>query len=168
MFFVYGTLKNEPALRACGTYLGPARVRGTLHDVGGAFPALVAGDGVVHGVLWEPRPAERRWAYRTLDRREGEGRIYLRRPVQLLDGGVAEAYVWNQPVDDLPVIQDGVWRGGRRVRARKPVRALPVRSKASPVRVSWHCDHCGLRFDKQADRLDHMAILHGAHERVAA
>lgn len=56
------------------------------------------------------------------------------------------------------------------VLAVKPARVtrLPVRRrKAQPVSVSWHCPDCGMHFDKQVDREDHIAILHG-RRKVAA
>jgi len=61
------------------------------------------------------------------------------------------------------------WGMPRASRSRTPVPkprprgqlALPVGGKASPVRVSWLCPTCGIKFDKQQDREDHVFWLHG-------
>lgn len=66
-------------------------------------------------------------------------------------------------------------------RGRKPVKMTPVpkqrkrkagqptlpselratRSRKAPVKVSWLCPTCGLRFDKSEDREDHIYWIHG-------
>src|SRR6185437_35083 len=48
----------------------------------------------------------------------------------------------------------------RRKRASRPVRA-PRPTFGPGVRVSWICPHCGIRFDKEQDKIDHVEILHG-------
>ena len=112
-FFFYGTLldgSDNPVARdihALLSPLGPAGVRGALHavpDTNGWFPALLPGDGLAQGRLYETRPhfspadLGRMDAYEDFDPARPEASLYLRREVELSDGGTAQAYLFNQPL----------------------------------------------------------------------
>lgn len=91
--FVYGTLRRgggaEGLLRGFER-LGPAQVRGTLHDVEGRFPALVPeGEGAVRGEVWAG-PEE---ALARLDAYEGVGEGLFRRVRLEAAGKACWAYV---------------------------------------------------------------------------
>lgn len=106
-------------------------IRGVLHDAGhAAFPALVEGDGVVHGEVWEaPTEAHLRAALTVTDAIEGyrEGgahNLYDRIEVPLLaveqqradyaliePGVTVLTYRWGDSARSLgPVIPSGDWR----------------------------------------------------------
>ena len=106
--FVYGTLMtggwNHQALCADALSVEPATARGTLYLLPAGFPAMVEGDGTVHGeAMTFPDLAAK---LIELDRLEGyrpgcPGRsLYLRRVVEvcLVRSGVvvpAWCYVWR-------------------------------------------------------------------------
>lgn len=118
-FFFYGTLMascRNPDLwwldgKVCE--VGPAHVRGSLHAVPdplGWYPALLPGDSLVRGVLFETAgdftaaDLAALDAYEDYDPVDCPGSLYRRAAVAVTpDGcgeGLAEAYLFNQP---LPV-----------------------------------------------------------------
>jgi gamma-glutamylcyclotransferase (GGCT)/AIG2-like uncharacterized protein YtfP len=111
--FFYGVLIAEiapPPVQRLLAGIGPARpatVRGLLYavdDPKGAHPAMVAGDGVVKGMLYEAGSVD----LAGLDAFEGEN--YARCPIVTLCDGEpveAEAYLWVAPVEQLDTIPDG-------------------------------------------------------------
>ena len=120
LLFVYGSLRAA-AGHAMGAWLreravacGAATVVGRLHAVGW-YPALVAGEGVVHGELYRLRCPDETLA--ALDAYEGISggaddeyrRVLL--PVQPAAGAVvpAWAYLWCRPVAGLAAVPSGDW-----------------------------------------------------------
>lgn len=116
-FFFYGTLmagSDNPMARlveAALHPLGPARARGVLHavpDPRGWYPALLPGEGMVEGRLYEGNLAAADLA--RLDRYEDydpvgpEASLYLRRPMIVTPSDeepcLAEAYLFNQPLPE--------------------------------------------------------------------
>jgi gamma-glutamylcyclotransferase (GGCT)/AIG2-like uncharacterized protein YtfP len=123
LLFVYGTLMrgfDHPMARllsANADFLGEARCQGRLHLIK-HYPGLLLSDDpadIVHGELFRLR--ERDALLRELDMYEacGEGFAapteYVRQTldVTLADGGSREAwtYIYNWPVDGLPLIAAG-------------------------------------------------------------
>ena len=119
-FFFYGTLldgSDNPvaqAIHALLKPLGPATVRGALHaipDALGWFPALVAGDGLVHGKVYAARPGfsaadlASMDGYEDFDPANPAASLYLRQELELTGGGTAQAYVWNRalPAGAVPI-----------------------------------------------------------------
>lgn len=128
ILFVYGTLmpgggihyRIERHVRQAR----PATVEGVLVDLG-AFPALLPGDGVVHGVLLDIEPEGLRIADQIEGHRPNERACFYRRrdiEIHLDAGGIVMGwtYVFARPesVADRPRLlvgeQDGVpiyaWR----------------------------------------------------------
>lgn len=116
----YGTLleglpakPGRPRFEVHGRYGGPCLIAGELYDAG-PFPALVAGDDLVRGQLWQPRdPA----AIALLDEWEDcdpadpAASTFLRVAVKLIEPRLrAWTYRYNRPVDGLPRIESGDWR----------------------------------------------------------
>jgi gamma-glutamylcyclotransferase (GGCT)/AIG2-like uncharacterized protein YtfP len=116
LFFVYGTLKVG------GYYAGSFdKVRKSVHkavaenkslfSVHGNFPAMVPGEGQVHGEVHEYDDVAS--VILAMDRIEGEGSLYARRRglVTLEDGREVEAnyYEFLHPTDKLEKIENGVW-----------------------------------------------------------
>ncbi len=112
-FFFYGTLldgSDNPVawdIHALLSPLGPAAVRGALHavpDAQGWFPALLPGGALVQGRLYEarahftPDDLARMDAYEDFDPDRQETSLYVRRESSLEDGGMAQAYLFNQPL----------------------------------------------------------------------
>jgi len=116
-FFFYGTLmadSDNPVakfvhgkLRA----LGPAQVRGVLHgvpDPDGWYPALLPGEGIAKGLLYEAGDSftaadlARLDAYEDYDPARPGTSLYIREPLVVTgpDGadGLAEAYRFAQPL----------------------------------------------------------------------
>ena len=109
-FFFYGTLSegmDNPVIAAIRPKLGRARaatVAGKLYAIperDGWYPALMAGDGVVEGFLYETGPAFGTEDLALLDRYEAfdpadpEACEYVREPIAVRAGdweGTAEAY----------------------------------------------------------------------------
>lgn len=128
--FVYGTLMRATA-SACGqaqrarlhagaVWLGPATVRGRLHDLG-AYPGLAAGDDagdVVHGELLrlDTPAAVLPWldAYEGIVAGAPDNEYERVRVEARLAGGetvTAWVYVCRRDVSALPRIAGGRWRG---------------------------------------------------------
>ena len=119
-FFFYGTLldgSDNPVAQSIHALLtpeGPAAVRGRLHaipDGAGWFPALLPGDGLVHGRTFRASASfadadlARMDAYEDFDPAAPDRSLYLRRELELAGGGVAQAYRFNQPLPEgsLPI-----------------------------------------------------------------
>lgn len=136
LLFFYGTLMSTDSrghvLRDRDTNVGvidlavpvaKGTIRGDLFDVGW-FPAVVNGDGEVHGEVWEaPSEAHLRAALGVTDQiegyREGDPRsLYLRVEVPLLTvndnrraqpGDTVTTYLWNGSTARLTPMPDGRW-----------------------------------------------------------
>jgi gamma-glutamylcyclotransferase (GGCT)/AIG2-like uncharacterized protein YtfP len=122
--FVYGTLKrgqlNSPLLAPYARAVEPARTRGQLYDLG-LYPALVAGEGTVHGELVRLDAADLAGVLTLLDRLEGyrpgapATSMYLRRVIDArAASGASErahAYFYNRDHAALPRIAGGEWPG---------------------------------------------------------
>lgn len=115
--FFYGTLLDGSdnamarAVHRLVTPIGPATVRGSLFavpDAQGWFPALIAGEGLVHGGLYEatsaltPGELSRLDAYEEYDPRDPAGSLYLRQTREVTDAAgaqiSADLYLYNWPL----------------------------------------------------------------------
>jgi len=125
-FAVYGLLRKgasgfaEFGLARAFRPLGPCRIPGVIHDLGG-YPGLVAGQGEVIGELFEVTDVSviaRLDAFEDYDPHKPEGSRYLRRRIRLLSPD-AEAWVsvWNRPVSGFARVESGDWLewAGRKV-----------------------------------------------------
>ncbi|MFM1903826.1 MAG: hypothetical protein RLZZ440_1726 [Planctomycetota bacterium] len=120
LLFVYGTLRptlaqGEPADLIRGLpRLGPATVRGSLHDLGG-YPGFVAGDGIVHGELLAVDSAARLSEIDAYEECGGPAPLYVRELVLATrpDGSLVEAWVYRfiRPVAGAPLIPGGDYAG---------------------------------------------------------
>lgn len=128
-FFFYGTLvagSGTAASRAIHRHLEPGRpgiARGTLHavrDETGWYPALLPGDGVVHGMV-HAAPADvpaadlaALDAYEQYWPDDPARSEYLRRPIVVEVAGeviAADAYLYNAPLPvDARLVPDGDFR----------------------------------------------------------
>lgn len=111
--FFYGVLLEEVAqgsVRELLKGIGPgkhATARGKLYavnELGGSFPAMVAGDGVVEGMLHEAADVD----LAALD--AFEGREFRRTTIAVEVGGEsceAQAYLWRGGVEALEPIGHG-------------------------------------------------------------
>ncbi len=115
-FFFYGTLVAGSGGRLARSVhaklrpLGPASAEGRLYgipDPDGWYPALLPGDGVVWGWLYDAGPSFSEDDLAALDRYEEfdpaapGASLYLRAPLTVTAGGariIAEAYAFNQPL----------------------------------------------------------------------
>ena len=119
-FFFYGTLQAgnlNPAIAAIHARLipqGPARITGALVAVSDQdcwFPALVPGDGEVHGTVYAAGPDFTAEDLAALDRYEEfdpaapEASWYLREPRLLTNGEPVTVYRMNgvPPADAQPI-----------------------------------------------------------------
>ncbi len=115
--------------------IAPARVRGMLHsipDPDGWYPALaLGGSGEALGMVYEAQPhftpadLARIDAYEDFDPAWPDASLYLRREVELLGGGSAQAYVWNRALPDgaRPIVH-GDFRRWLTEEGLEPFRAL--------------------------------------------
>ncbi|MCW1401758.1 gamma-glutamylcyclotransferase [Novosphingobium sp. MW5] len=126
-FFFYGTLldgSDNPVAREVHRLLEPmgeAEAAGVLYaipDEAGWFPALVAGQGAVHGRLYVPRAGfdaadlARLDAYEDFDPADLAGSLYVREEIGLESGGRAQVYRFNQPLPEgAQPIPGGDFRG---------------------------------------------------------
>lgn len=95
LLFVYGSLKRGGAHHA---ELGDAAAKGACRTAAryslvvlGGYPALCAGDKAITGELYLVNELQ----LAALDRFEGQD--YLRRPIELSDARIVEAYVLAEP-----------------------------------------------------------------------
>jgi len=111
--FVYGTLKRGGSrhwILDGFPFLGRAKAKGfVLYDLG-PYPAMVYGDGVVYGEVYEVSDE----AIKALDWVEGVPVLYRRELIEVvLENGLplkAWAYIYNGNVKGYPRIEDGEWR----------------------------------------------------------
>lgn len=95
-------------------FLGEARCRGTLYDLG-EYPGMtLEGNGRVQGELYRVLDDE---AIPLMDRHEGyypesrQGSTYVRRLEEMIDRDLmAWVYVYNGPTEGYEVIESGSWR----------------------------------------------------------
>lgn len=132
-FFVYGTLKqgqsNAYLLAPFVASVETATVNGRLYDVG-EFPALIEGQGRVHGQLVTLDDGSWAQVLAIVDRLEGfieddpDSSMYIRRLVtaRTADKSVkAYAYFYNRrhpamlPIDRLQYLEEGHWNGPRMI-----------------------------------------------------
>ena len=108
--FFYGILQGDVAqgpVRDLLAGIGPGRpatARGDLYAVrseAGAYPAMVAGEGEVRGMLHEAGSVD----LAALD--VFEGAEYRRADIEVNGGETAQAYLWTGPVDGLEPIGHG-------------------------------------------------------------
>jgi gamma-glutamylcyclotransferase (GGCT)/AIG2-like uncharacterized protein YtfP len=114
--FVYGTLqrgqRREPCWPCAPQCVTPGFVAGRLYDLG-PYPALVEGDGVVSGELWELPPEAMPETLAVLDEIEGYGgpageNLYWRvttavhTDASLSDPQPRRAYVYKMRPSRLP------------------------------------------------------------------
>lgn len=112
-FFFYGTLldgSDNPVAQAIHALLEPvgaATVPGELHavpDEQGWFPALLPGNGTVHGKVYRSRDdftvadLARMDAYEDFNPADPAGSLYVRQTCETGDGFTAEVYLFNQPL----------------------------------------------------------------------
>lgn len=122
--FFYGTLMPSSGHRRAHVleHLGArSEGRATLSGyemfaVANSFPAIVPGAGRVHGEVVEVPAWARDEALRISDMiecyrpQDERWSMYLRRTVQLDDGTTAQAYIWNDGIDDrMPRVFGGDW-----------------------------------------------------------
>ena len=112
LVFVYGTLlRGEPnhgLLRRARLWgIGITHPVHRLVDLGG-YPALVrGGDTSVRGEVFQVDDE----TLRRMDQLEGHPEYYVRAPIELLDGLVAETYfLAEEDATGCPVIEGGDWR----------------------------------------------------------
>ncbi|WP_458403772.1 gamma-glutamylcyclotransferase family protein [Methanobrevibacter sp.] len=112
LVFVYGTLMNGQANHGFlenSEFLGNAAVEGyDMYDVGW-YPAIVPGDGVIHGELYRVSTD----AMPSIDSLEGEGTLYAKKYENVVygNGKTARAlvYVYLEDVSGLQKIP--AWKG---------------------------------------------------------
>ena len=110
--FVYGTLKRGGSrhwILQDFPFLGRAKAKGfVLYDLG-PYPAMVYGDGVVYGEVYDV-PEE---VLRDLDWVEGVPVLYRRELIKVVfqDGFSLKtwAYIYNGSVKGFPRIESGEW-----------------------------------------------------------
>lgn len=118
LLFTYGTLMRgyalHPVLARGATFLGEARVRGRLLDLG-RYPGLVDGSGTVRGELYRIDDPE---LLAAIDREEGYNFQRRRAMVTLVAGGRRQAWLYRYrgPRARATPIPDGDYR--RRVPCR--------------------------------------------------
>ncbi len=116
--FVYGQLRRGEIgyrrldLEHRTDWLGRTGIRGQLYNLGD-YPGLVLGGrGIVHGELLgfdDPALWPSLDDYETHDPEQPALSEYLRLETDLLDGSRAWTYVYNQPIEDRPLIAGGNW-----------------------------------------------------------
>ncbi|MEL1135043.1 gamma-glutamylcyclotransferase [Desulfitobacterium sp. THU1] len=127
--FVYGTLmrgqRNHKNYLSQSEFIGCGEITGFAMYAVSSFPGIVPENGEkVKGEVYQVDQD----TLRRLDSLEGEGSLYLRKPVDVLvEGKLLQAwiYVWNQEVKGMPKLDYGVqpWPG-----ANKTIK-LPVNKR---------------------------------------
>ena len=123
LFVFYGLLKQgaagQPAdlpLSTAGAFGAPCRFRGRMVDLG-AFPGVVDGDQLCHGIRWQINdpaimPAMDAFEDVTDDPETG---LYLRTRIPLCDdagnetGELAWIYWYNKSIEGFQPVADGNW-----------------------------------------------------------
>lgn len=136
LFVFYGLLQPVSEsfphvidLAGSGAFLGEARIRGDLYDVGG-YPGMVAGDGLVCGTLYridDPVIVPEIDAFEDIVPGEEAESLYRREQHPVLNadgvptGQTAWVYVFNKSLAEDPKIESGDWlkEGEPRYRKRK-------------------------------------------------
>lgn len=136
LFVFYGLLQPVSEsfphvidLTGSGAFLGEARIRGDLYDVGG-YPGMVAGEGLVCGTLYridDPVIVPEIDAFEDIIPGEEAESLYRREqhPVLNADGAptgqAAWVYIFNKPLAEDPKIESGDWlkEGEPRYQMRK-------------------------------------------------
>ena len=127
LLFLYGTLRPggnaAGRLAGRGRWLGPTTTRGRLYRIT-YYPALVGGDGVVRGDLFEmDDPAAllpELDAYEGCGPGDAEPWEYRRAQIAVDSGGTghaAWAYLYNWPVDESARIESGDFLSDSRFRS---------------------------------------------------
>ncbi|MCW5718653.1 MAG: gamma-glutamylcyclotransferase [Bauldia sp.] len=129
VFVLYGSLRRgEEGHRQLDLgrrlrYLMPCTVRGRLFDLG-AYPAFVAGEGIIHGDLCEaadPAILADLDAFEEYDPDRPANSLYLRERVALIEPRrEAFIYRYNGPFDGFPEIASGDWVAYRAARDARP------------------------------------------------
>jgi gamma-glutamylcyclotransferase (GGCT)/AIG2-like uncharacterized protein YtfP len=118
--FVYGLLMRGRELHhhmEGAQFAGEGTTRGTLVSLG-RFPALIAGDGAVHGELYRfddmPGALDVLDDVEEFDATDPDASLYVRvvRPVHMSDGTDVDAwvYLYNRDTKGAPRIKSGDWR----------------------------------------------------------
>jgi gamma-glutamylcyclotransferase (GGCT)/AIG2-like uncharacterized protein YtfP len=143
-FFFYGTLiagSGNPVARAIHAglrTLGRGEAAGALYalpDPLGWYPALLAGDATVRGVVYEARGAFAAAdlamldAYEDCDTRNPAASLYRRAPLEVRTGAgtivSAQAYFYNQPLPEAAQpIAGGDFRAWLRAGSRQAYRGI--------------------------------------------
>ena len=111
LIFTYGSLmsglRNHRVITAAGgQFVKNARIVGTLHAYCSAYPAVVTGDTLIKGEVYDV-PVK---GVLALDFFEGEGYLYHRRSVVTEDGDRVSVYMMTAETVRGPIISDGDWR----------------------------------------------------------
>lgn len=124
LFIFYGLLKKGAVgmpetidLESDGAFLGRCRFRGDLYSFG-TFPGIVDGDTLCHGMLYRldrRETADALDAFEEVMANDPDGSLYQRVHTKVMDdhgeetGQSAWIYMYNQSIDDAPLIADGNW-----------------------------------------------------------
>ncbi|WP_022693044.1 gamma-glutamylcyclotransferase family protein [Ponticaulis koreensis] len=139
LFVFYGLLQPVSEsyphvidLAGSGAFLGEARIRGDLYDVGG-YPGMVAGDGLVCGTLYridDPVIVPEIDAFEDIVPGEEAESLYRREQHSVLKadgvqtGQTAWVYIFNKPLAEDPKIESGDWLKDGEPHYRKRKRTL--------------------------------------------
>jgi gamma-glutamylcyclotransferase (GGCT)/AIG2-like uncharacterized protein YtfP len=116
--FVYGLLRPGRAgfaeldLAGRVDILGPALVAGTLHDLGDYPGVTLGGPGLIMGELLLPRDEGvivQLDAFELYDATDPAGSEYLRVEAVTTTGMTIWIYIYNFPLNGVPVIASGDW-----------------------------------------------------------
>lgn len=114
--FVYGTLKNgflAHDLLKDSTFLGPATThpRYRLYDLG-RFPGIIVDGSLGTGVIGELYEVPEN-LLPELDRYEAVAfGLFRREEIELSDGTIALAYLYNRRYDGCQIVESGEWTHG--------------------------------------------------------
>jgi gamma-glutamylcyclotransferase (GGCT)/AIG2-like uncharacterized protein YtfP len=118
LIFFYGSLRppfdtqRRIGIVSMVRHLGPARVRGALHDLG-AYPALTVGTGIVAGDLYEiidGRLADVLDPFEGFDPTNHAASRYIRERVDLVTpAGIAWVYRHRRTLGSSPIVASGDW-----------------------------------------------------------
>ena len=133
LFLFYGLLKRGASgmpghipLETGGAFLGDARFRGTLLDLGG-YPGVIEGETLCYGMLYRLDDASLAAPLDTFEDVQPDNEaasLYRRERMDVLSddgeatGEAAWIYIYNQSTAGFPILEDGNWpleRGRNRV-----------------------------------------------------